>query len=156
YVELLSACGCANKGGIGVGICMGDRNIILDEGEKIFTAHKETLKEIISRIFSERWRLNDYGDCLFVFGEGAVQESMIDSVCSFLAGCLTMNNKVLLVRTITKDNLRYKFCMIRGFGSRFPPVIGKLLKSCSELVGGIAWGRQNLAMCEIPLMRLDD
>ncbi len=156
FVELLRACGSANKGGIGVGICMGDRRAILDEGERIFLAYKETLKENISRIFSERWRFNDYGNCVYVFGEGAVHETMIDSVCSFLAGCLSLNNKVLLVRTITKDNSHYKFCMTRGFRSKFPPILGDLVKSSSEQIGGAAWGRLNSAICEIPLMSLDD
>ena len=157
YVELLKACGSANKGGIGVGICMGDRNAILEEGERIFSDYKATLQEIITRIFSEKWRFNDYGECLFVVGEGAVHDTMIDSVCSFLVGCLTLNNKLLLVRTITRDNSRYKFSMIRGFRSKFPPVLGDLMKSCSESMGsGVAWGRQNSATCEIPLMNLDD
>jgi RecJ-like exonuclease len=157
YVELLNACGSSNKGGIGVGICMGDRNAILEEGERIFSAYKTSLQQIISRIFSEKWRFNDYGECLFVVGEGAVHETMINPVCSFLVGCLTLNNKLLLVRTITRDNSRYKFSMIRGFRSKFPPILGDLLKSCSESIGSIVTsGRLNSATCEIPLTNLDE
>lgn len=157
YVELLNACGSSNKGGLGVGICMGDRNTILEEGERIFSAYKTSLQKIITRIFSEKWRFNDYGECLFVVGEGAVHETMINPVCSFLVGCLTLNNKLLLVRTITRDNSRYKFSMIRGFRSKFPPNLEDLLKSCSESIGGVvASGRLNSATCEIPLTNLDE
>jgi single-stranded-DNA-specific exonuclease len=156
FVDLLKACGYANKGGIGIGICMGDRRDILDEGERLFLAYKETLKENISRIFSERWRFNDYGNCVYVFGEGAVHETMIDSVCSFLVGCLSLNNKILLVRTITKDNSHYKFCITRGFRSKVPLILEDLVKSSSEPIGGAAWGRLNSTICEIPLKKLDD
>jgi single-stranded-DNA-specific exonuclease len=156
FVELLNACASANKGGVGLGICMGDRRISLDEGEMIFLSYKSALKENLSRIFSERWRLNDYGNCVIVSGEGAVHETMIDSVCSFLMECLTFNGKLLLVRTITKDNTHYKFSVMKGFKCKFPSIIGDLVKNCSEAVGGVAWGRPNSAICEIPIMRLEE
>lgn len=156
FVELLKACGSANKGGVGLGVCMGDRGMILDEAEKIFLDYKTTLKENLSRIFSERWRLNDYENCMFVSGEGAVHETMIESVCSFMIECLSLRGKVILVRTITKDNARYKFCAMRGIRCKFPPILGDLVKSYSERIGGVAWGRPNSAICEIPLTKLED
>lgn len=67
---MLNACGRIRKAGVGIGICMGDRNTMLTEGEEIVDQYRTTLRNYISTIFAEKWRLIDNGNSVFVNGEG--------------------------------------------------------------------------------------
>ena len=45
---MLNACGRIRKAGVGIGICMGDRNTMLTEGEEIVDQYRTTLRNYIS------------------------------------------------------------------------------------------------------------
>src|ERR671920_2549552 len=66
FSTMLNACGRVRKAGVGIGICMGDRNTLLEEGEKIVTKYRTTLRNSISSIFAEKWRMIDNGKSVFI------------------------------------------------------------------------------------------
>src|SRR5687768_825248 len=70
FSTMLNACGRIGKAGVGIAICMGDRNAMLSAGEEIVGAYRTTLRNYISTIFSEKWRLVDDGRNAFVNGDG--------------------------------------------------------------------------------------
>src|SRR5918996_1567113 len=66
FSTVLNACGRMGMAGVGIAICMGDRNTALSAGEEILSTYKMTLRNNISTIFSEKWRLADDGKTTFV------------------------------------------------------------------------------------------
>src|SRR5919202_709648 len=77
FSTLLNACGRIRKAGIGIGICMGDRNAMLTEAENIVANYRITLRNYISTIFAEKWRLIDSRKKPFVNRERGFDESII-------------------------------------------------------------------------------
>jgi RecJ-like exonuclease len=152
---MLNACGRIRKAGVGIGICMGDRNTMLTEGEEIVDQYRTTLRNYISTIFAEKWRLNDNGNSVFVNGEGLLAEDMLGAVSSLLGGSPTLCGRLLFVRTITKDGT-YKFSSRKCLGCKSESNLGLIMRYCSESAGGIGGGHSADAGCRIPSARLED
>src|ERR671931_947373 len=154
FSTLLNACGRIRKAGVGVGICMGDRNAMLTEGEEIVANYRITLRNYISTIFAEKWRLVDDGKTIFVNGEGLLAEDMLGAVSSLLSGSPTFSGRLLFVRTLTRDST-YKFSSRKCLGCKSESNLGLIMRHCSESVGGAGGGHVAAAGCRIPSARLE-
>jgi len=155
FSTMLNACGRIRKAGIGIGICMGDRNALLEEGEKIVTKYRTTLRNSISSIFAEKWRMIDNGKSVFINGEGLLAEDMLGAVSSLLSGSPSLGGRLVFVRTLTKDG-SYKFSARKSLGSTSTSNLGLIMRYCSELVGGSGGGHSPAAGCRIPPTRLEE
>jgi RecJ-like exonuclease len=155
FSTLLNACGRIRKAGIGIGICMGDRNAMLTEGEEIIANYQTTLRNYISTIFAEKWRLVDDGKTLFINGEGLLDEDMTGAVSSLLSGSPTFSGRLLFVRTLARDNNTYKFSSRKCLRCKSESNLGLLMRHCSESVGGVGGGHVAAAGCRIPSTRLE-
>jgi single-stranded-DNA-specific exonuclease len=154
FSVMLNACGRIRKAGIGIGICMGDRNAMLTEGEEIAAKYRTTLRNYISAIFAEKWRLTDDGKSVFVNGEGLLAEDMLGAVSSLLSGSPSLGGRLLFVRTMTKDDT-YKFSSRKCLGCKSRSNLGLIMRYCSESAGGIGGGHFAAAGCRIPSTRLE-
>ena len=155
FSTMLNACGRIRKAGVGIGICMGDRNNLLNEGEKIVTKYRTTLRNYISSIFTEKWRMIDNGKSVFINGEGLLAEDMLGAISSLLSGSPTLGGRLVFVRTLTNDGF-YKFSSRKSLGSTSKSDLGLIMRYCSESVGGSGGGHSLAAGCRIPSMRLEE
>jgi RecJ-like exonuclease len=155
FSTMLNACGRIRKAGVGIGICMGDRNDLLNEGEKIVTKYRTTLRNYISSIFVEKWRMIDNGKSIFINGEGLLAEDMLGAISSLLSGSPTLGGRLVFVRTLTNDGF-YKFSSRKSLGSTSKSDLGLIMRYCSESVGGSGGGHSSAAGCRIPSVRLED
>ena len=155
FSTMLNACGRIRKAGVGIGICMGDRNNLLNEGEKIVTKYRTTLRNYISSIFTEKWRMIDNGKSVFINGEGLLAEDMLGAISSLLGGSPTLGGRLVFVRTLTNDGF-YKFSSRKSLGSTSKSDLGLIMRYCSESVGGSGGGHSLAAGCRIPSTRLEE
>jgi RecJ-like exonuclease len=155
FSTMLNACGRIRKAGVGIGICMGDRNNLLNEGEKIVTKYRTTLRNYISSIFTEKWRMIDNGKSVFINGEGLLAEDMLGAISSLLSGSPTLGGRLVFVRTLTNDGF-YKFSSRKSLGSTSKSDLGLIMRYCSESVGGSGGGHSFTAGCKIPLAKLEE
>jgi single-stranded-DNA-specific exonuclease len=155
FSTMLNACGRIRKAGVGIGICMGDRKDLLNEGEKIVTKYRTTLRNYISSIFVEKWRMIDNGKSVFINGEGLLAEDMLGAISSLLSGSPTLGGRLVFVRTLTNDGF-YKFSCRKSLGSTSKSDLGLIMRYCSESVGGSGGGHSSAAGCRIPSARLEE
>ena len=155
FSTMLNACGRIRKAGVGIGICMGDRKDLLNEGEKIVTKYRTTLRNYISSIFVEKWRMIDNGKSIFINGEGLLAEDMLGAISSLLSGSPTLGGRLVFVRTLTNDGF-YKFSSRKSLGSTSKSDLGLIMRYCSESVGGSGGGHSSAAGCRIPSVRLEE
>jgi len=69
FSTMLNSCGRISKSGVGIAICMGDRNKILREGETILSEYRKLIREYMNVLTNERWRISESETC--VIHEGA-------------------------------------------------------------------------------------
>ena len=155
FSTMLNACGRVRKAGVGIGICMGDRNDLLNEGEKIVIKYRTTLRNYISSIFAEKWRMIDNGKSVFINGEGLLAEDMLGAISSLLSGSPTLDGRLVFVRTLTNDGF-YKFSARKSLRSTSMSDLGLIMRYCSESVEGSGGGHSLAAGCRIPSTRLEE
>jgi single-stranded-DNA-specific exonuclease len=155
FSTMLNACGRIGKSGVGIAICMGDRSNMLSAGEAIIAEYRTTLRNYISTIFSEKWRLVDDGKNAFVNGDGLVAEDMLGAVSSLLSGSPSLGGRLLFVRTLAKDDT-YKFSSRKCLGCSSQANLGLIMRHCAEGLKGAGGGHAAAAGCRIPSSALED
>lgn len=155
FSTMLNACGRIGKAGVGIAICMGDRNAMLNAGEEIVGAYRTTLRNYISTIFSEKWRLVDDGKNAFVNGDGLLAEDMLGAVSSLLSGSPSLSGRLLFVRTLAKDGT-YKFSSRKCLDCKSQANLGLIMRHYAEAFHGAGGGHSAAAGCRIPATALED
>lgn len=155
FSTMLNACGRVGRAGVGIAICMGDRNAMLGAGEEIVGTYRTTLRSYISTIFSEKWRLADDGRNAFVNGEGLLADDMLGAVSSLLSGSPSLGGRLLFVRTLTKDGT-YRFSSRKCLGCKSPANLGLIMHHYAEVFKGAGGGHSAAAGCRIPSTALED
>ena len=155
FSTVLNACGRIGRAGVGIAICMGDRNTALSTGEEIVSTYNMTLRNNISTIFSEKWRLTDDCKTAFINGDGILEEAMLGAVSSLLSRSPSLRGRLLFVRTLTKDGT-YKFSSRKCLDCKSQANLGMIMRQCSKALSGVGGGHSAAAGCRIPSSALED
>jgi len=153
FSTMLNACGSAGRGSVAVGICMGDRDVSLNEGEQIVKTHQTTLAKCISTILAEKWRTIDDGRTIFVNAENAIAEDMLTSASYLLSGS-PICDRMMFVWTTSRDGM-HKFSCRKCDCCKSRLNLSLIVRRCAEAVGGIGYGHAEAAVCKIPPDRLE-
>jgi single-stranded-DNA-specific exonuclease len=155
FSAMLNACGRSGKAGVGISICMGDRNEMLAAGEAIIKEYGTTLRNYISTIFAERWRIVDDGKHIFVNGDGLLAEDMLGAVSSLLSGSPNLSGRLLFVRTLSNDGT-YRFSSRKCLGCSSQANLGLIMRHCAQALSGNGGGHSAAAGCRIPSYTLEN
>ncbi len=144
FSTMLNACGRIRKAGVGVAICLGDRSSMLREGESIVGEYRSMLRNYVSTIFSERWRLIDDGKTVMVNGDGLVSQDMLGAVSSLLSGSPSLYGRLLFIRTKAKEGT-YKFSSRKCLRCESSVNLGLLMRECAARFNGNGGGHDAAA-----------
>ncbi len=154
FSTLLNACGRKRSAGVGITICMGDRNSALSAGEEIISNYRMTLRKNISNIFGEKWRLSDDGKNVFINGDGVLEEDMLGGASTFLSRSPSFRGRFLFVRTHT-DRGNYKFSSRKCIDCESNANLGILMQECAQAMNGSGGGHSDAGGCTIPVHALE-
>ena len=155
YSTMLNSCGRINRSGVGMAICMGDRNRILTEGENILTDYRKMIKEYMSILSNERWRISENENCVMVNGEDIVPETMTGTISSLIAGSPKNTGKIVILRTRAEENT-IKFSSRKSFGCNSNINLSELMRNGAEKFEGIGGGHNGAAGAKITKDKLDE
>lgn len=155
FSTMLNSCGRINKSGVGIAICMGDRNKILREGETILSEYRKLIREYMNVLTNERWRISESETCVMVNGEGIVPETMTGTISSLIAGSPHNSGKIIILRTKGEENT-IKFSSRKSFGCKSPINLSELMKTGAEKFNGIGGGHDGAAGAKISKDKLND
>lgn len=155
FSTMLNACGRIGRAGVGIAVCMGDRNDMLSAAEEIMKSYRTTLRNYLSTIFADKWRVTDDGRSVFVNGDGLVAEDMLGAVSSLLSGSPSVGDRLVFVRTLASDGT-YKFSSRKSIGVKSQANLGLIMRHCAEALGGAGGGHAAAAGCRIPSTVLED
>jgi single-stranded-DNA-specific exonuclease len=154
FSTLLNACARAGRAGVGVGICMGDRNVSLNEGEQIADTYRAILAKSISKILAEKWRTIDDGRAIFVNAENVLADGMLTSASSLLSGSPTCD-RMIFMWTNSRDGM-HKFSCRKCLCCKSGLNLGVIVGRCADSVGGVGGGHKEAAGCKVPSGRLEE
>ncbi len=156
YSMLLNACGKAGRPGIGVGVCMGDRNFCISEGEQLANQFKTVLHRCLSSIIAENWRINLEKSLVVINGENVVDEDMVEDVAAILFRSFISANQAIILWTRGRNGM-HKFYCKACLNSKSHTDLNLLVENCAKSAGG-SGGRsyKNESVCRIPSARFED
>ena len=154
YSTMLNSCGRINRSGVGMAICMGDRNKILTEGESILTDYRKMIKKYMDILSNERWRISESESCVMVNGEDIVPETMTGTVSSLIAGSPKNTGKIVILRTRGEENT-IKFSSRKSFDCKSEINLSELMRTGAEKFDGIGGGHNAAAGAKITKDKLE-
>jgi len=154
YSTMLNSCGRINRSGVGMAICMGDRNKILTEGEGILTDYRKMIKKYMDILSNERWRISESESCVMVNGEDIVPETMTGTVSSLIAGSPKNTGKIVILRTRGEENT-IKFSSRKSFDCKSEINLSELMRTGAKKFDGIGGGHNAAAGAKITKDKLE-
>ena len=154
FSTMLNSCGRIGRSGVGISICMGDRNKMLYEGENILLEYRKLIRDYMNILANERWRINDSARYVMVNGEGIIPETMTGTISSLLAGSPKNAGKIIILRTNSEENT-IKFSSRKSMGCKTDVNLSVLMKSGAEKFNGIGGGHDAAAGAKITKDKLD-
>jgi RecJ-like exonuclease len=151
---MLNSCGRIGKSGVGIAICMGDRNKMLREGENILVEYRKMIRDYMNILTNERWRISDSAKYLMVNGEGVIPETMTGTISSLLAGSPKNAGKIIILRTNGDENT-IKFSSRKSIGCKSDVNLSILMRTGAEKFDGIGGGHDAAAGARITKDKLD-
>ena len=154
FSTMLNSCGRIGRSGVGIAVCMGDRNKILREGETILTDYRKMIREYMNVLTNERWRVSESKTCVMVNGEGIVPEMMTGTISSLIAGSPKNAGKIIILRTGGEENT-IKFSSRKSFGCKSEINLSELMRTGAEKFDGVGGGHNAAAGAKITKDKLD-
>ncbi|HJL67125.1 MAG TPA: DHH family phosphoesterase [Nitrosopumilus sp.] len=155
FSTMLNSCGRINHSGVGMAVCMGDRNKILLEAEKILTDYRKMIREYMNILSNERWRISESETCVMVNGEDIVPETMTGTISSLIAGSPKNAGKIVILRTKGEENT-IKFSSRKSFSCKSDINLSELMRTGAEKFEGIGGGHAAAAGAKITKDKLDE
>ena len=155
FSTMLNSCGRINRSGVGMAVCMGDRNKILREAETILTDYRKMIREYMNILSNERWRISENETCILVNGEDIVPETMTGTISSLIAGSPKNSGKIIILRTKGEENT-IKFSSRKAFGCKSNINLNELMRTGAEKCDGIGGGHNAAAGAKITKDKLDE
>jgi len=155
FSTMLNSCGRINHSGVGIAICMGDRNKILREGETILTEYRMKIREYMNILTNERWRISESETCVMVNGEDIVPETMTGTISSLIAGSPKNAGKIIILRTKGEENT-IKFSSRKSFSCKSDINLSELMRTGAEKFDGVGGGHNAAAGAKITKDKLDE
>ena len=155
FSTMLNSCGRINHSGVGMAICMGDRNKSLREGETILTEYRKKIREYMNILANERWRISESETCVMVNGEDIVPETMTGTISSLIAGSPKNSGKIVILRTKAEENT-IKFSSRKSFSCTSDINLSELMRTGAEKFDGVGGGHNAAAGAKITKDKLDE
>lgn len=155
YSTMLNSCGRINRSGVGMAVCMGDRNKILREAETILTNYRKMIREYMNILSNERWRISESETCIMVNGEDIVPETMTGTISSLIAGSPKNSGKIVILRTKGEENT-IKFSSRKSFGCKSDINLSEIMRTGAKKFDGIGGGHNAAAGAKITKDKLDE
>jgi single-stranded-DNA-specific exonuclease len=146
YSELLRICGKMQKAGLGVSVCIGDRFKILDAAEGTVRRYVDTQRRSLGSIFGEKWRIWLDGEIVFMNGEGAVSEYLLEDIVASVESSPHFMHKIVIGRTVTQSGT-YKFCCHVRDLSEYSLDLGSAVTNCLANSNGITYSNVPFVSC---------
>jgi RecJ-like exonuclease len=155
FATMLNSCGRINRSGVGMAVCMGDRNKILREAETILTDYRKMIREYMKILSNERWRISESETCVMVNGEDIVPETMTGTISSLFAGSPKNSGKIIILRTKAEENT-IKFSSRKSFGCKSDINLSEIMRTGAQRFDGIGGGHNAAAGAKITKDKLDE
>jgi single-stranded-DNA-specific exonuclease len=151
FALLLNATGRMNASGLGVAICMGDRNKAYEEALKILEDYRQTITKYLEWLDQNPDRIEEWENIYVLHGEKDIDERAISTISTIISTNLPKPNKPLIAYSfipkegVIKISARAADSMVKmGIN------IGEIVRVAAERCSGVGGGHDIAAGAQVP------
>ncbi len=150
FATLLNACGRNNHGGVGLSICLGERDSMYKLAENILLEHRRLLSEGINLL--NEIKVSKLENIQYFHGKGKIKDSVIGTVTMMgLSARIIDISRPTIAMTNTEENLTKVSARTIRKLCREGVNLGLAMRKASEQVGGEGGGHDVAAGAKIPM-----
>jgi single-stranded-DNA-specific exonuclease len=150
FATMLNACGRMEKSGVGISICLGDRNDSMKEGKGVLQLYRQSINKAVQGVLGEESRVQLADGAAVIRGDELVDERILGPTTSILASTERLKDRVLIARTRSGEN-ELKFSTRVGDKFVREVNLGVIMREAAEMTGGVGGGHAMAAGAKIPL-----
>lgn len=154
FGTLLNSCGRMGATGTGVSLCLGDRGEALTGALRTLSEYRTGISRALDGVTSDRSRIEQQGNLVFVRGEGAVEEKLLGPVISILTSSPEFKDKVVVGRAASGDS-ELKISSRVGDDYEGTVNLGVIMREAAEEAGGVGGGHSMAAGAKIPAAKAE-
>jgi single-stranded-DNA-specific exonuclease len=114
FSKALDICVRNRTFGLGLSICLGDRNDTMIQVMDQIIDHDKLIKSISNKIFDEKWRFYDDRETIYINGEGILDEKNIDLFTLILEKSVSFADRLICLRILsTQSDEDYTYTLIK-------------------------------------------
>jgi RecJ-like exonuclease len=153
FTTLLNATGRMGKPGLGVSICMGDRDVRFEE---VLKEYRLTITKYLRWVNENPERLEELGNIYVLRGAGVIDEKVLSPVSSILSTSLRELGKPILAYTTIPEERKIKVSAralepLKKQGLN----LGAILSTAAERFSGRGGGHDVAAGAQVPIEDVD-
>lgn len=112
FAKVLDCCLNAQRTGLALSLCLGDRGKILKDASDLVLEYNELIRKLSSQLFREKWRFHDNKETIFINGEGVLDTENVSPFISFLEKSVSFADRLICLRVLDTEEI-YKFIIIK-------------------------------------------
>jgi len=157
YASILNACGRMGKSGLGIALCLGDRENALNRAQQLISEYKQLLAKHINWIIQFPEKIQEFESFYVIRGEGTIDEKMTGAISTMLSSSTMFKpDKAVLVSALSgKENIKLSARAGLKFAEK-KVNLGATLKICAEKFSGLGGGHEAAAGAYIPKDKIED
>jgi RecJ-like exonuclease len=157
YAFMLNACGRMGKAGLGIALCLGDRENALNKIQQLILEYKQFLAKHINWIIQSPDKIQEFESFYAIRGEEVIDEKMTGAISTMLASSsmLKPDKAVLVLALSGKENIKISARAGLKFAEK-KVNLGVALKSCAEKFSGLGGGHESAAGAYIPKNKIEE
>jgi len=114
FSKALDLCVRNQTFGLGLSICLGDRDDAMKQIKNQSIDHDNLIKKVSNKIFDEKWRFFDDKETIYINAEGILDEKNIDLFTSILEKSVSFADRLICLRILSMESdEEYKYTLIK-------------------------------------------
>jgi RecJ-like exonuclease len=155
FSTMLNSCGRINKSGVGIALCIGNRESII-EAENTLMEYRKTIRKQMNVLANERWRTNNSKNFVIVNGTDVIPETMTGTICSLIASSQKNDDKKVIIVITNGENDTVKISSRKPVNCKFDINLSDIMQKCAKKNDGVGGGHNNAAGAKISKTKIDE
>jgi single-stranded-DNA-specific exonuclease len=157
FAVLLNGTGRMDKPGLGVAVCMGDRDAALEQANKVLEDYRRSINKYLGWVMEKPERMKEFENIYVVYGEDFINDKIIGAISSILSSSLPKPEKPLIAYAnvegegIAKISARTVDALTnRGIN------LGEIMQIAADKFHGKGGGHNVAAGAQVPIESISD
>jgi single-stranded-DNA-specific exonuclease len=157
FAVVLNSTGRLDRPSLGISLCMGDRQVALEEANKVLEDYRKSINKYLTWVWEKPERLRELENIYVINGEDFVSEKIIGTISSILvSGVPNVEKPLIAYANVPGEGLAKISGRSTDLGVRKGINLGEVMRVASEKFAGKGGGHNIAAGGQVPMDKAEE